>query len=598
MIKSIKFIALVAALLVILGADISAALLQSSIILSNQSGSAQTQVVIPIELSTQGMIDTGQLSSTALNMELCDTDPTCSVDEIPYGPSPLNARIEFHRQFNVTGSAFTDDTAAIQDDTANDVTIFDANPEVGDLFYTGFDIPGRIMRLNIGTAGVGVWTITWEYFNGSWVSLDNVEDSTVGFHQPGNRFVQYTMPVDWTTTAIDGSTAYWIRGNLSAFTSSSTSPIGTQGFFDVGLWYAYIESMSDGGQELANLYTGGAAIRTTHKYFPGDDGVVIPEDTTGLNAINASDWSLEIIGSFDPNSTGSARKLLDSSGSAGTFMDWDASIDGQLDIEFEFSTGDDCDLSNTATGITDGTEATILITLNAANTCEVFVDTVSKGTDATAASLLDWDILTIGADGSMSYINSIKSSTDEDPDTSTIIHYEPNTIVGYTAIAMPDRATGVGDDDDLIPTFPIPVAGISSSVGAFASTSTPPVADSSQDDPSVIHVNPGSSVTFTGTPVVGVDVPLGDTIKGILEPINVPVSFWWHILIAMGTIASILIVATITRGNLIAGVVAGGVVLTLFTSPLIGLISWWVVFVYIVFAVGTLLLAKGREVGV
>ena len=132
-----------------------------------------------------------------------------------------------------TGS-YTDETTAAQNATANDMTLLPAVPAQNDAYYFGFDKLFDVMTLNIGTPGVGVWTITWEYWNGAWTALSGVTDGTTGFTAAsGSHDVSFTRPGDWATTVVNAITKYWIRARVSAYTSITTQPKGTQSWIKI-----------------------------------------------------------------------------------------------------------------------------------------------------------------------------------------------------------------------------------------------------------------------------------------------------------------------------------------------------------------------------
>jgi hypothetical protein len=130
------------------------------------------------------------------------------------------------------GAALTDETTEANDAAANDMTLLPAVPAGNDAYYFGYlGCPFTRMTLNIGTAGVGVWTITWEYWNGSaWTALSGVTDDTTGFTAAaGSHAVTWTMPADWARTTVSDATArYYVRARVSAYTSIVTQPLGTQ----------------------------------------------------------------------------------------------------------------------------------------------------------------------------------------------------------------------------------------------------------------------------------------------------------------------------------------------------------------------------------
>lgn len=128
------------------------------------------------------------------------------------------------------GGATTDETTEANNATANDMTLLPAAPAVNDAYYFAAAGPFDKLTLNIGTPGVGTWTITWEYYNGSsWVALSGVTDDTSGFTAAaGNHDVTFTRPSDWGSLAVAGITGYWIRARVSNYTSITTQPLGTQ----------------------------------------------------------------------------------------------------------------------------------------------------------------------------------------------------------------------------------------------------------------------------------------------------------------------------------------------------------------------------------
>jgi len=132
------------------------------------------------------------------------------------------------------GGVQTDETVAAQNATANDMTLLPAVPVAGDAYYFGHAKVFDVMKLNIGTAGAGTWTITWEYWNGAWVALADVTDGTTGFTAAaGNREVTFTRPGDWATCAVATITLYWIRARVSAYTDITTQPKGTQSWIRI-----------------------------------------------------------------------------------------------------------------------------------------------------------------------------------------------------------------------------------------------------------------------------------------------------------------------------------------------------------------------------
>ena len=122
------------------------------------------------------------------------------------------------------------DASTCRNATPNDMTLLPAVPAVNDAYYFGHSALWDWLRLNIGTAGVGVWTIVWEYWNGAtWAGLPDISDGTSHFGNAGTHEVAFTRPGDWAVTNVGGIAGlYWIRARVSSYTSIVTQPLGTQ----------------------------------------------------------------------------------------------------------------------------------------------------------------------------------------------------------------------------------------------------------------------------------------------------------------------------------------------------------------------------------
>ena len=134
------------------------------------------------------------------------------------------------------GGAQTDETAAAQDVTADDMTLLPAIPALDDAYYFGHSKKFDTAWLDIGTRGNGVWDITWEYWNGTaWALLADVVDNTDNFRAAaGLHYMTFTRPADWTTTTVGGAgSLYWIRGRVSSYTSIVTQPRGSRAWVEM-----------------------------------------------------------------------------------------------------------------------------------------------------------------------------------------------------------------------------------------------------------------------------------------------------------------------------------------------------------------------------
>jgi hypothetical protein len=127
-----------------------------------------------------------------------------------------------------------DETAAAQSAAANDMSLPPQTPLATDAYKFGHPVQFDVLRLNVGTAGVGVWTVTWKYWNGAWVALAGITDGTNGFHNAGFNEVTFTRPGDWAVQNLGGlGNQYYIEAEITAYTSRVTQPLGTQAFIRI-----------------------------------------------------------------------------------------------------------------------------------------------------------------------------------------------------------------------------------------------------------------------------------------------------------------------------------------------------------------------------
>ncbi len=178
-------------------------------------------------------------------------------------------------QVVASGPTYSDQTAAANNATANDWTIFPAGANA-DYVTIGFRQKFKKFTMNVGTAGAGTYTVPvtgWDYWNGSsWTDLAGVTDGTNGFKTAGTNNVTFTVPTDWATTSLGGSAQlYFIRAVKDTGTVT-TAPLGTQGFIGVtGATLAQVNIAGAGtavtGESLwANIYSLGSIEFATHLY--------------------------------------------------------------------------------------------------------------------------------------------------------------------------------------------------------------------------------------------------------------------------------------------------------------------------------------------
>jgi hypothetical protein len=117
-------------------------------------------------------------------------------------------------------TVFVDETIEANSNATADQTLLPATPVSGqDYYYWGHAEEFGGLKPDISTAGIGTYTITWQYWNGAWTSLSGVTDGTDSYKNAGVNKITFTIPGDWATTTINGQGPLkYIRASLNAGT--------------------------------------------------------------------------------------------------------------------------------------------------------------------------------------------------------------------------------------------------------------------------------------------------------------------------------------------------------------------------------------------
>jgi hypothetical protein len=184
------------------------------------------------------------------------------------------------------GTVFTTFTDEAKSDAAGDVDLLPTTPVQNDAFYFGdANFPFETITLNVSTAAT-TSTIAWEYYNGTiWTALGSVSDGTTNFTTTGKNIVTYTLPADWTTIAIDGTTAFWVRARQSN-ASPSGQAVATQVWLD-----EKIERLIEWGEdEHAYQVTVSGSGYRTDRNVTNTEGVWLANRGAGsIDAMTADD---------------------------------------------------------------------------------------------------------------------------------------------------------------------------------------------------------------------------------------------------------------------------------------------------------------------
>jgi len=288
--------------------DVSTALYTIRATTTNDGTTDLNDIDVPFAISGGELIEGNFIKTTALN-----TAVQQGLTDIPH--MPPTGRIQVEGAVQKVGSVFTEYTTEAQSDTLNDLPLLGAVPAVDDAWFFGCDNPCRIFNQEIDTAGVGTWTITYEYWNGSeWTALANVDDLTAGFTTLGANSTTWDMPTDWATQTVTGSAvnSYWGRARVSAFTNITTAPLGSRQRYENGQWWTWVETLPVENQEQYTIALGGTTdFATFHQTFPGTNGIVTG-DAAGIELGNA--YSLAMEGRLDFSNAGASTYIVNKTG--------------------------------------------------------------------------------------------------------------------------------------------------------------------------------------------------------------------------------------------------------------------------------------------
>jgi len=144
--------------------------------------------------------------------------------EIPVAVSKIIGAVDV--AFLYYETVYADFTAAANNATVNDVWVMDNPALLNDAFYIGLSEPFGGMDIKYSTAGVGTWTVIWEYYNGfSWATLQDVSDGTSGYTAMADTYsVTFTIPTDWGKVSVNSISKYWVRSRVSVAGSTTTQP--------------------------------------------------------------------------------------------------------------------------------------------------------------------------------------------------------------------------------------------------------------------------------------------------------------------------------------------------------------------------------------
>lgn len=140
-----------------------------------------------------------------------------------------HAPADTHRLQPVDSAVTQDDTVLVDvttdlNDPATTTAAYPAVPTTLDAMIFGCRHPFSRLTVDVDTAGVGAYAVTWEYWNGSaYAALSGVTDGTSGFKTAGTNDVTFTVPSGWAAS----SALFNIRARVTT-TGFTTIPLLSQ----------------------------------------------------------------------------------------------------------------------------------------------------------------------------------------------------------------------------------------------------------------------------------------------------------------------------------------------------------------------------------
>ena len=405
---------------------ITTATFTTSLSTVNNSGVDVVDFTSHHSLSGEALLDGGFTNADTLNIAL--VDGTDSVTSVPSQPPSLQDSMD--GAVADDGGVQTTETTEANNATINDMTLLPTTPVVDDAYYFGSDHPFTILTLNTGTAGVGSWTITWEYYTGVWIPLSNVDDRTVGFKKAGTKTVSYDMPDDWVVQTVNGIVnKYWIRARVSDFVSVTAAPVGTQSLWETGSYIVFNDSLLAGQQEINTLALGSTVdLVDGHQFFPGDAGYLVLDDPS---LEHASDYLIRVAAYIETDATApGTSSILEKTAAVRIYNPADGTIrlrlNGVTDLDI--------------TGVEDGYYVMDVYDDSVNVVFTIYgVGSATNATVAIADNANDWEF---GTEGAVIYFDHIVIGL-------PLVFYE-STITQFTAWAHTDtEAVALPDDGAL-----------------------------------------------------------------------------------------------------------------------------------------------------
>jgi hypothetical protein len=141
------------------------------------------------------------------------------------------------------GGVFVDETDESSSNATADMTLLPTTPAVSDAYYFGHQDQFSRLKIDVSTAQAKGTVVTWEYWNGAWVSLSGVSDGSSSFSGAGQNIVSWTLPGDWATTSVTNQAntgaMYFVRARVTTAGGAGATAVGRKVQLDVTRYLPY-----------------------------------------------------------------------------------------------------------------------------------------------------------------------------------------------------------------------------------------------------------------------------------------------------------------------------------------------------------------------
>ena len=629
---------------ILLAADISGATLKAPFTIDNVGGLDARGVPTSWTMAPGPLQEAGLLSATADNVAVCAAEDCTGANELPIllqVPDLYQDGFSCYWYDGYTGSAWPPNCSS---SATSAETLWSRNYQ-GSYFeisatqpFTSFHFDA-MSATSIPLEGLAEWQ--YQTGNGSWSALDVVDTSNkFGNTCGGLCSVSFDMPDQWYVTSQYKIRLYQTTGTSG--TSNGASFTGGTVWMGNALWYSTVNSIDAGATEVNTMYLGGPSMggggATKFPIYHGTSGMAWSGNPYYYPPYYG--YRIEISGYFQvsegtgaayPSSCGYSIACLESSGYG--FQLW---VEGPNELAAAMNTSSYGSVGQAgrfdSIPITDGYHTLVIDTpAYCSYTCgEAYVDGVLVETMNPV-----WMYFSayggnpyIGGSGAvvptssynrsgMTYVDHIKFENYNYSTNNREWKYESqwdgkssipdeNGYDGYpTMRGMPcivpwngyGCAIGGGgttvNDYYYRPGSTVSSYPVIATIGAFESTAAaPPAADTSLAPVDVVSAN--MTGNFASDTAIGT-LPGSAFIQGVATSANIPAKFIW-VLIACGLVILVMGAAMKFLKNMVLASVIGGIVLTGFSVPAVGVFPIWVVFFFAV--VATVVVIIGKRLGV